>query len=244
MATPPAGSGGQRRSRIVIDVGRMQAEAAARRGRGLRGRLPAGLKFLSVGALVGLGLLLLLLVGGYVWWQSYRKTPAYSLALLVEAARRDDLKAVEGLIDSDQIARGFVPQVTEKLAGGAAAAPGSPARRQIEAALPSLLPRVRETVRDEVARGVKAVAEKSGDLPFFLMALGVRRAAEVKEEGDAATVALKDGERAVELGMQRDAPRWKLVAIKDDALASEIAARIAGSLPPPPTDPARRRSGR
>ena len=45
--------------------------------------------------------------------------------------------------------------------------------------------------------------------------------------------------------MRRDGERWKVVTVKDDALASEIAARLAASLPPPAAAAApRRRQGR
>lgn len=246
--TTPAGpqQGGPRRSRIVVDVARMQAEAEARRrGRFSAARLPRGLKLASVGALAALTLLLLLALGGYLWWQSFRKTPVYSLALLFDAARRGELKEVEGLIDADEVARNFVPQIADKLAAGGGAAP-TPDRRQIEAALPALLPRVRETVREEVARGVKGFAEQSGraDTSFPLLALGLRRAADVKEDGDAATVTLKTEGRQTEAVMRRDGARWKVVAVRDDALATSLAARLAGSLPPPPANTPRRRPGR
>jgi hypothetical protein len=49
-------------------------------------------------------------------------------------------------------------------------------------------------------------------------------------------VKLNAGERPVELSMRRDGERWKVVTVKDPQLASEIAARLAASLPaaPPP----------
>ncbi len=241
----PAGRG--RKSRIVIDVAQAQAEARSRKRGPGRGR-----RILTLVALALAGVLLLILVGGYAWWQSYRKSPAYSVALLLDAAQRDDIQVVESLIDSDRVAQGFVPQVIEKLTGGTGAA-GSPQisalpRGVITAALPQLLPRVRETMREEIARGLKGFSESAGgQRPFILLALAVPRVAEIKEEGDAATIAFKVGERPVELMMQRDGERWKVVSVKDDELAAGIAARLASSLPataPTPTNQTRRRSGR
>ncbi len=238
--TPQQGSG--RKSRIVIDVAQAQAEARARRGGpGSRRR-----RVLSIAALVVAGLVLVVLVGGYAWWQSYKKSPAYSLALLVDAAQREDLPGVESLIDSDRVSQGFIPQVIEKLTAGGGAVPVLP-RGVVTAALPQLLPRVRETMREEIARAVKGFAESAGgQKPFVVLALGVPRVAEIKEEGDAAQVSFKAGERPVELSMQRDGERWKVVTVKDDELATGIAARLASSLPtsaPTPT-PTRRRQGR
>jgi hypothetical protein len=219
-----------RRSRIVIDVDRVQAEARAKRAHRM-GRV--GRK-LGVTGLIVLGVLLVALVGAYMWWQSFKQSPPYSLALLLDAAQHDDVQAVETMIDTDQIVQGFVPQVMENLAG--AGSPLSPqARASLTATMPALLPRVRETMRDEIARALKGLSQNdSASLPFFVKALGVRQATTVVERGDAATVTVKAGERAVELSMHRDGERWKLVTVKDPQLASEIATRLAASLPAAP----------
>ena len=228
-----------RKSRIVIDVERARAETAPR---GRRARRP-----LSIALLVVVGLVVVALVGGYAWWQSYRKGPAYSLALLVDAARRDDLAAVESLIDGDRVAQGFIPQVIEKLTGAGAALPPD-ARQRVTAAMPALLPRVRETVREEIARGMKAAASQLGDTSFTLLALGIPRAAEIKEDGDAATATFAREGRQTEVAMQRSGERWKVVSVKDDELASGIAQRLAASIPPgqppPQQNQPRRRQGR
>lgn len=221
----PQGRG--RKSRIVIDVARAQAEASARRGgSGSRHR-----RVLSIAALSAAGLVLVALVGGYAWWQGYKKGPAYSLALLVDAAQREDMQGVESLVDSDRVAQGFIPQVIERLTVGGGPVPTLP-RGVVTAALPQLLPRVRETMREEMARAVKSFAEGAGgEKPFVLLALGVPRVAEIKEEGDGAQVSFKSGERPVELSMQRDGERWKVVAVKDEEMAAGIASRLASSLP-------------
>lgn len=227
------------RSRIVIDVERARAEAQAK---GVRRFGRAG-RALGVTGLVVIGVLLVLLVGSYVWWQSFKQSPAYSLALLLDAAQHDDVQAVETMIDAEQIAQGFIPQVVENLAGTGSQLPPQ-ARASLTATLPTLLPRVRETMRDEIARSLKALAQNdSASAPFFIKALAVRQAATVVERGDAATVGFKAGERAVELSMRREGERWKLVAVKDAQLAADIATRLAASLPaapPPPNGPRRR----
>jgi uncharacterized membrane protein len=230
------------RSRIVIDVDRVQAEARDKRSRrfGRAGRV------LGVTGLVVVGVLLALLVGSYMWYQGFKKSPPYSLALLLDAAQHDDVQAVETMIDADQIAQGFVPQVIDNLAGAGSQLPPQ-ARAGLTAALPALLPRVRETMRDEIARAMKGLSQNdSSSLPFFVKALGVRRMATVAERGDAATVTVRAGDRPVELSMRRDGERWKLVTVKDQQLASDIAARLAASLPaaPPPPQNQPRRKGR
>jgi hypothetical protein len=237
-----------RRSRIVIDVDRVRAEAQAKRARrfGRAGRV------LGVTGLIVIGVVLVLLVGSYMWYQGFKRSPPYSLALLLDAAQHDDVQAVETLIDADQIAQGFIPQVIDNLAGTGSQLPPQ-ARASLTATLPALLPRVRETMRDEIARAMKGLGQNdSSNLPFFAKALGVRQMATVVERGDAATVTVKAGERPVELSMRRDGERWKLVTVKDPQLASDIATRLAASLPaapqpqsqPPPQNRPRRRRTR
>lgn len=221
-------SGGGRRSRIVVDVARIQAEARGRKARrfGRAGRL------LSVTGLVVIALVLVLLAGGYLWWRSFERSPAYSLALLVDAAQRGDNQSVESLIDADQIAQGFIPQVVERLTAADSPVPPQ-ARPQLSSAMPQLLPRVRESVRDEIAQELKALSK--GHTSFLLTALAVRSAADVKEQGGKADAAVKAGERPVELTLARDGERWKVVTVKDEQLARDIAAQLAPSVPASPS---------
>lgn len=238
------GTGGGRRSRIVVDVARAQAEAQKKKSVGGLGRVK---RYLSLTALIIIGVVLVLLVSGYVWWRGFERSPAYSLALLVDAAQHDDKQAVESLINPDTIAEGFIPQVVEKLAGqGSQLTPQ--ARAQLTNVMPQLLPRVRETMRDEVARNLKELSkDDSGRTPFFVKALGVRGFTDVKEQGDTAAVAVKQEGRALDLTMKREGDRWRVVNVKDDKLATDIAARLASSIPanaPAPAPGQPRRKGR
>jgi hypothetical protein len=235
--------GGGRRSRIVIDVARAQGEG--RKSKGWRSG-PVG-RYLSLTALIITGVVLVLLFSAYAWWRSFERSPAYSLALLVDAAQRDDKQTIDSLINPDKIAEGFIPQVMEKLSGAGSTIPPQ-VRPQLNAVLSQQLPRVRETMRDEVARGLKGL--RGGDTsstPFFVKALGVRGLADVKEQGDTAAVAVKAEGRALDLTMMREGERWRVVTIKDDQLATDIAARLASSIPnvaPQPAQPQPRRKGR
>ena len=229
-----------RRSRIVIDVTRAQEEARQKKRRrfGRAGRL------LSVTALVVIAVVLVALAGSYLWWRSFERSPAYSLALLVDAAQRDDKQAVESLIDANQIAQGFIPQVIGKLT-----APDSPVPPQARAALPSaipqMLPRVSEGVRDEIEQDLKSLSK--GHNSFVLTALAVRSLADVKEQGDRADVTVKAGDRPFELTMAREGERWKVVTVKDDKTAGDIASRLASGVsasPQAPQPQPHHRSGR
>ncbi|MDQ3745733.1 MAG: hypothetical protein M3444_15260 [Acidobacteriota bacterium] len=221
------GSGGGRRSRIVVDVARIQAETRGRKARrfGRAGRL------LSVTGLVVVALVLVLLACGYLWWRSFERSPAYSLALLVDAAQRGDNTAVESLISADQIAQGFIPQVINRLTAADSPVPPQ-ARPQLTSAIPQLLQHVPDSTRDEITQELKALSK--GHNSFLLTALAVRSAADVREQGDKATATVKDGDRTVELSMARDGERWKVIGVKDDRVAGDIAARLAPSVPASP----------
>src|SRR4030095_11549701 len=76
--------------------------SSSRRGVGLVLGLIAILLVLIVGGLA---------VGGYFWWQHYQSSPAYSLAVLVDATHRNDRQTIDGILDTDKIATDFVSQI-------------------------------------------------------------------------------------------------------------------------------------
>jgi uncharacterized membrane protein len=213
------------RSRIVVEFEKAKQLA----------HLPksgtSGARILLI-VLVVLGVLLAgLIAGGYFYWQSYKTRPAYTLALLVDATQRNDQAAFDQIVDTDKIVQNFVPQVTEKAIGRYASALTASLRKQVEQLVPKLLPGVKQQVRDEVTRQVKELSERAGNWPFPIVALGVPYVADIKEEGDAATVDVTLKDRSVQLTMQRNGEQWKIVAVKDDALAARIVDDIAKNLP-------------
>lgn len=217
-----------KRSRIVVEFekARQMAHLPPLPERGSRGA-----KILGIVAIV-LGLVILgLAAGGYFYWQSYKTTPAYTLALLVDASERNDQKAFDEIVDTDKIVSNFVPQVTEKAIGRYGAALTGPIRRQVEQQVPRLLPDVKQKVREEVSKHVKELSERAGNMPFVLVALGIPYKVGIKEEGDTATVDVTLKDRPVQLTMKRAGERWKIVAVRDDALATRIVDDIAKNLP-------------
>src|SRR5215470_14772791 len=57
--------------------------------------------------------IVLITLAGCLYWRSLRSTPQYSLALLIDAARRDDKKAVGAFVDTDKVVDDFVPQIIQ-----------------------------------------------------------------------------------------------------------------------------------
>lgn len=247
----------RKRSRIVVNVDELRRAESARQSASQSTRRPRRLsrrgrrRLLLVAAVAGVvALAASALVGA--WYKSYKRSPAYSLALLADAAQRDDRQMIDQLIDIDQVTQSLVPQVVEKVSGRAQAAaqqpgatqqqPGAPppqvptsVRRYVEANAGVLIPGAREAVREAVIRQVRdGVASRADSYPFFLTALGVRFAAdEIREEGDAAAVAFKANSQPVELRLQRagGGERWRVVGIRSDELATRIADNLSRGLP-------------
>ena len=240
-----------KRSRFVVDVDALQRadeeKREARRGRGVRrlvhrpGLSPQGRRRLMI--VVGALALVVLGVGVvfYSWYNSYRSSPAYSLALLADAARQNDRQTIDALLDTDGVTRGLVPQVKAKVAGRAAPTEGGPpaipagVRRYVEQNAAVLVPGARDAVREAVVSSVRrGAAEKVDDYPFFVAAVAARFAVdEVREEGDVATVTFKENDRPVELMMQRSGTlgHWRIVSLRSDELAERIADNLARGLP-------------
>ncbi|MFL6230548.1 MAG: DUF2939 domain-containing protein [Pyrinomonadaceae bacterium] len=236
----------RKRSRIVVDVddagrgGRGNPDRTARTPRGGRRGSKRGRRRVALGTfVVSLVVIVAALAGAYVWYQSYQKSPAYSLALLVDAAGRNDRQAVDQLVDIDQVTQSLVPQVVAKISGRAqtpqnAQVPAA-VRRYVEANAGVLIPGAREAVRAALIQQVKSgVASRADGYPFFVTALGARLAAdEIKVDGDVGRVTFKSNNQPVVLTMQRSGAgeRWRVVSVQSDELAQRIADNLSRGLP-------------
>ena len=177
-------------------------------------------------------ILLLLIVGGFIYWQYYKTKPAYSLALLVDATQRNDAAAFDRVVDTGRVIESFAPQVIDEATGRLGTALTPELRRRVEALVPLLLPNVRESVRGEVMRQVRELTTRAEGKPFFLIALTIPYIVDIRQESDTAIVTAKQGERSLELTMQRTPEKlWKVVGVKDAALAKRIVDDIAKYLP-------------
>lgn len=230
MSVPEqTGDSAPRRSRIVIDVGKARQQPSSATG-ARRGGFGAGKILLTIALVLG-SIVAAAGLGGFLWYRSYKRTPAYSLARLTDAVQRNDTQEFDRIVDLDRITENFVPQIVERAAGrnegsllGAASG--------ISGTMAQAVPGVRDQVREEFLRQAREVTARGANVPVFLIALAVPRMVDsITEEGETARVNLKIQERPVELSMQRITTdgdeRWRIVAVRDDALA----ARIAGQLP-------------
>ena len=163
--------------------------------------------------------------GGYLWWRNYQSSPAYSLALLVDATQRNDAQAIDSILDTDKIATDFVSQIRARVPAAALWA------SQVDLAKMSSSAKVKETLRDQLVKELQRLTDVAAGKPFVIIALAVPRFADIKQENNVAhaTVNLKDEQ--IQLTMVQTGDRWRVTAVQDEKLARMLAQAMVNSLP-------------
>lgn len=192
-------------------------------------------RFVKVLGVLGISLIAVLLVGavgGYFYWRHLKKTPQYSLALLIDAARRDDQKTVDELVDTDALVDDFMPQITDKAVElyGRNLPPATISKaRQIAE---PLAPAIKIRARAEIPALIRDKAQKFDRVPFWAIALAASRYVGIEQQGnDKAVVASKIQEQNdLNLTMKRSGERWQVVGVKDEELAEKLAQKIGQQL--------------
>lgn len=175
-------------------------------------------------------LIAVLAAGGvYFWWQSYKTTPAYSLAVLVDASQQKDTSVVTQIIDTSQIVDNLAPRITEKTVARYGATLNSAKRKRVEAMVPALLPKVKEYAI--LVNWVEDLFAKSEPKPFVVLALGLPYRVNIAPDGDTAKVTVPVADRNIEFVMRRNGERWKIVGINDDAVVDHIVDNIISEFP-------------
>src|SRR5712691_1823065 len=213
-----------RRNRIVIDLEQAGGKGTPTHGRRWR-KVPAVLGVIVVAMVVPAA------AAAYLWWAHYKTTPAYSLALLVDAAQRDDMATVDQQVDTDKILNDLAGKVTEKTVSRYGSILSSPARSRLEGLINSLLPGVKQTVRDVFAKRVQEISHESEHKPFAVVAVGLPYFVNITTKGDTAKIVTAPRDRLVELTMERYGERWKVTAIKDDPIVQRIVDELIRDLP-------------
>lgn len=218
------------RKRIVINLDAPEGSAPPHRkvagGKRRRWAKVLGILFgLFVVVIVGA------LIGGFIWWQHYQSTPTYTLTLMVDAAQRNDAVEFEKRIDSEEIAKNMVASISEKAAGRYGLALSGPIQQQINTVVPSLLPQMKQTIHDEVAKEIKEFASASEPRSFIFLLVTVPSLVKVTTEGDIARATAAISDRQIELTMKRDAERWKVTEFKDDVVVQRIVDSVMKELP-------------
>jgi len=211
-----------RRNRIVIDLDQARADEQGRvraRRSGRAGRVLGFIAIVLVVVIIGAA------AGGYFWWRHYQSQPAYSLALLVDAAQTNDGAEIDRLLDMDKITNDFVTQVKARVPGSSLL----PAQAE-----QNLTPKLKPTVRDELIKEVQRLTERAKGKPFPLVALAVPYFVNIKQDGNAAIAEMKFQDEQIKLTMQAAGNGWRIVAMQDDKLAEMIADSVKRALPKSP----------
>lgn len=219
------------RQRIVINVDGPPSQTTVKRPRTSGGKPRRWLRVLGILFVLVVFVVVAAAVGGYFYWRHYQTTPAYTLALLIDAAQRNDAAEFEKRLNDDEIAKNMIATVSQKAAGRYGLAMNSSVQSQIDKVMPSLLPRLKQTIHEEVVRQIKEFAAKSQPQPFILLVIGVPRLVTVTTEGDTANVKAPLSDRTIELTMQRDADRWKVTDFKDDVVVQRVVDNVMKELP-------------
>jgi hypothetical protein len=185
-------------------------------------------KILAVLAAFCVLIVLIAVAGVYLWWRNYQTKPAYSVALLIDAAQRKDLPALQSRFDDEALAKNLLTTVREKVSGRYGLSLSYSLQRRIDGVLPVLLPQMKDTIHSEVAKEISAKAESK---PFVFLALAIPSLVTITTEGDNARVLAPLADRAIEVSMRRDGDRWKVVDFKDDVLVQRIVDGLMEDLP-------------
>jgi hypothetical protein len=180
--------------------------------------ITAALTVLVVG-LIGAG-------AAFFYWRHLQTTPQYSLALIIDAAKKNDDATVARLVDIDAVVDDFLPQITSKaieLYGRNL--PPDTLQRVARVAAP-VMPAVKERAREELPGAIRQKTASLGNVPFAAMVLGADTYLDIQVEGDRATVRSKVPEHDFEVRMVRTREGWKIAGLRDDELATRIAQRI------------------
>ena len=217
------------RQRIVINVDGPQGDATQRaRKSGKRRRWVRVLGILTVLVLL---VVVVAAVGGFLWWRHYQSTPAYTLTLLIDAAQRNDPAEFQKRINDDAIANNMLASVSQKAAARYGLAMNSTVQEQIDKQIPAVMPRLKQTIHDEVVKEIKEFASKSEPRPFVYLLVTVPSLLTISTEGDTAKVKAPLSDRTIEFTMQRDAELWKVTDFKDDVVVQRVVDSVMRELP-------------
>jgi hypothetical protein len=180
----------------------------------------------STAALVVVALLLIVAGGAYFFWQSYKDTPQYSLALIVEAARNDDQNAIDRLVDVNAVVDDFIPQITSKAVEMYGRGLSERQIAGLGKVAKPILPAVKNRVRIELPRQIRNKTDRFENVPFAAMVLGAGRYLEIETAGDSAKVKSRLPEHSFEVQMKRDGDKWIITGLRDDQLSADIARAV------------------
>lgn len=182
--------------------------------------------------LIPVGLVIVGLIVFFAWWQHFKTTPAYALALVVDASRQNDRAAFDRVVDLDRVIDNFiVAQGAQDSAIGLTSATVTSVRMQFQSLAPETTAVVKEAVRAEIRNRINELAGSSRARPFVATALAIPFVTEINQTGESAQVRI-NRTAEVELIMQRrGGSNWQVTSIRDQELARLVVRGIIKQLP-------------
>lgn len=187
-------------------------------------------KAFLITATVLASLALIASIAAYFYWRSFEDTPQYSLALLIDSSRRGDDQAFAEFVDSDTVIENFLPQITSKAAEMYGRGMPPAVLDQLLKIASPILPIAKDRARTELPRLLRNETQRFSDVPFPAMVLGADKYLDIKIDGEVATVTSRLPEHRFEVQMKKNENRWKIVGVRDEALATRIAQSVGEQL--------------
>ena len=159
-------------------------------------------------------------IGGLIYYQNLKSSPQYSLALLVDAAKRNDTAEIDARIDINAVVDDFMPQVIDKAVELYGRGMPPQVLQRVAVLAQPLMPAVKDRARAELPRVIRDRTAKYGDLPFFAMVMGANKYLGVSVTDDTAIVNSKLENRPLAMTMRRNGDRWQIVGLRDEKLAT------------------------
>ena len=218
------------RQRIVINLDGPGTEAT-QRGRTSSNKRSRWPRVLGILALLVLLFVVAAAVGGYFLVRRYQSSPTYALALIFDAAQRNDVAAFDKGIAGEEITKNITAAVSQKAAARYGGSMNSTIQQKLDSTMSSLQPRVKQTVHDEFLNAVKAFAVAQEQRSFISIVGAVQSMMTITTNGDSAKATGKMAGRDIELGMRRDADGWKVIDVKDELLVQRVVDSVMKDLP-------------
>lgn len=188
-------------------------------------------KVMLISAALGVFCVMVVACAGFFWWRYFQTTPGYTLAVMIDAAQKNDSETFDRQIDDEAVARGMVANISDKAASQYGLTLNGPLRKQVERLLPSLLPALRQRLHREIENEIRELTAASGQQPFILIALAISRLTTITTDGSSAKATATFQNRKVELLMRLDNEQWKVIGFNDDVLTQKIVNDVVGNLP-------------
>ncbi|REJ77745.1 MAG: hypothetical protein DWQ47_15365 [Acidobacteria bacterium] len=169
-------------------------------------------------------------IAGVFYYRSLVDSPQYVLAQIVNAAHNSNDEKIAELVDTDAVVEDFVPQVTDKAIEmyGRGLPKETIAKAKIVAT--PILPVVKQRARAELPGLLRDRTESLKNVPFWGLVVGADQYLQIETEGDRSVIKSQSEERPLELVLARSEGQWRVVAVRDEELARNVAGRIGQEL--------------